>query len=191
MVVTRLLGVLLLTALASFSGCSPEGGETGSRADRVVAEFGLKELSDFESKVLDDGLVAQAEYDEAYQRWLDCAKGVGLGVEPKKDEVTGAFHVVNISVPADENSQERQERDAELSISCEDGNFTLIDAVYRDQVMNPDAKDWDEGVVACMVEDGVVGPDFDKEQYLSEEPLPDAAWASDCLWNPFGIQFER
>ena len=66
------------------------------------------------------------------------------------------------------------------------GGRLSVDAVYRDQVLNPQSLDWIDGVVACLVDEGTVASDFDRDDYLRGDLPEDVLWSS-CHENPFGV----
>ena len=174
---------LLLAVSVVMTGCTLTESDASSRTDRVLQGFPGWELTDFQTGVLEDGVVSQAEYDEAFSLWVACVEGRGLHVEMVRDSL--GLYTQSFSYPKDLTPREVEAlRDA--SDECEDGTFPLVDAVYRDQVLNPQSLDWIDGVVACLVDEGTVASDFDRDDYLRGDLPEDVLWSS-CHENPFGV----
>lgn len=181
-----MLALMLIGASIGVAGCAAENGGDEGRVDRVLKDFAGMTLSDFETAVLEDGAVSQSEYDEAFASWRNCAEGRGLTVTSERDEF-GIYRLATTR-PRDQATDDRLEQDRMISDECARGTFTVIDAVYRDQTLNPQSRDWNDGVVACLVDEGLVEPEYTRENLLSgSPPLSEQALASACLENPFGV----
>lgn len=169
-----------MTLAACSSGPASEDG----RLERVLEDFQWSfELSEFEERVFADGVVTQAEYDEAYDRWRTCAEDRGLTVRVERDDFD--LYVIVLSRPA-ETDEDDAMQDLDTSLECEKGNWILIEQVYRDQTLNPDSRNWYEGELECMVDSGLVDPEVSVDEYMTMQfPDTDEAWA--CYTNPFGV----
>lgn len=180
------LALLVGGASVSLAACTSTPDGNLDRVERVTNEFAGLELSEFETDVFADGEVTQSEYDEAYGLWRSCAEGRGLTVEVERDDF-GMYRQVTTR-PKDLATDDRLEQDRTIADECGRGTLLLVDAVYRDQVLNPNSRDWNDGVVSCLVDNGLVEPDFDRDDLLSgSSPLPESAEVASCLENPFGI----
>lgn len=175
-------GVVACVAAALLVGCSGQAPE-GSRVDRVLEGVDTSQLSEFEQAVLEDGVVTQAEYDEAFSKWVDCMSASGITTYDDQDEF-GRYLMVN-EVP--ESSTEAEvEAAGDTSQACETGTTRYIDVVYVDQVMNPESQDWEQGVVDCLKAGGFVGSDYSVEDLTGADfPVEEAALG--CVSNPFGV----
>ncbi|WP_344013123.1 hypothetical protein [Microbacterium natoriense] len=181
------LALIFMGAGVSLAACAPADDVGNDRVDRVVSGYDGVELSEFESGVLEDGTVTQAEYDEAFAAWKTCVEGRGLTATDERDEF-GIYRQA-INRPKEQATEEQIRADGEVAGDCGKGTLLIVDAVYRDQVMNPASRDWDQGVVDCLIHEKVVEPDFNTEDLLSgQPPLPEAAYATTCLDNPFGVR---
>lgn len=180
------LALIVVSASTGIAGCAAESGADDARVDRVLEDFAGMTLSDFETAVLEDGAVSQSEYDEAFASWRNCAEGRGLTVTSERDEF-GMYRLATTR-PRDQATDDRLEQDRMISDECARGTLMVIDAVYRDQTLNPKSRDWNDGVVDCLREQGLVEADYTREKLLSgSPPLSEQALASACLENPFGV----
>lgn len=150
----------------------------------MLAGFPSDVLSEFEDRVFADGVVTQAEYDEAYHRWRTCAESGGVTVRVERDDY--GLYVIATSLPIESATDEAFERDRQVSDLCEGGSWMLISAVYHDQLMNPDSRDWNEGVWQCLIDTGALDSDYTLESFLTQES-PQTVYGSTCIGNPFGV----
>ena len=90
---------LLLAVSVVMTGCTHTESDASSRTDRVLQGFPGWELSDFQTGVLEDGVVSQAEYDEAFSLWVACVEGRGLHVEMVRDSL--GLYTQSFSYPKD------------------------------------------------------------------------------------------
>lgn len=180
------LAVIIVGASASLSACAATAAADSGRVDRVRDGLPRMELSGFETGVFADGQVSQAEYDEAYSLWKSCSEGRGVTVSVERDE-WGLYREVT-TLPKELATEERMYQDSIISQECERGTYVLVEAVYRDQVLNPESRDWNDGIVSCLIDRGIVGADFTRDDLLSgQSTLPRTDDVTECHLNPFGV----
>ena len=160
-----MLAIAVIGVSAALAGCTAADADPDARLDRVLEDFAGLELSDFESAVLEDGVVSQSEYDEAFASWRTCAEGRGLTVTEERDE--HGMYRMTTTRPREQATDDRLRQDRTISDECAMGTFTVIEAVHRDQTLNPQSRDWNDGVVACLVDQGLVEPGYTRENLLS------------------------
>ncbi|MFF3027204.1 hypothetical protein [Microbacterium sp. NPDC057944] len=178
-----LISTLLMGVGISAIGCSSTENASPDRLDRVLGNFTGITLSDFEEGVVKDGVVSSAEYEEAYNLWKTCVEDNDVGVVVERDDF-------GLLVPTTSIPKERPEQEAlDVSAECGEGTFDVVRNLYEDQVLNPDSRDWNEGVVECLIDHDLVDPDYTVEKFLTEE-LPASAQTeagTACMSNPFGV----
>ncbi|MFB9183269.1 hypothetical protein ACFFX1_34510 [Dactylosporangium sucinum] len=168
--------MLLLTA-----GCGDDAPE--AKDNPYAAEFRIareRATSDFEKKVLADSDITKAEFDEAVQRYVRCAKDRGVDITP-------------IPVGGYYNYETVKTDNAEAVIAeCRAGTIAVLEPLYVDRLMNPQKRDIFELQVECLKKSGVVPADYtvqqlkaDKENQFAGAPFsPDDAKFSACMANP-------
>ncbi|GIF10103.1 hypothetical protein [Actinoplanes teichomyceticus] len=177
-----LFGGTLVALLAATSGCGGSDEKVSSK-DPYAAEVRQAQQqakTDFERQVLADGAVTKAEFDEAVQRYVKCAKDRGVEIEPI---AVGGYYNYR-TVKSDESEA--------VSTECGTGTTRLIEPLYVDRLMNPEKKDMDELTLACLRKNGVVPDGYTVEQFkkaaeqgFSGAPFdPDGAKFQACMANP-------
>lgn len=180
------LALIIVGASANLSACAATMAVEPGRVDRVREDFPRMELSEFETGVFADGQVSQAEYDEAYNLWKSCVEGRGVTVSVERDK-WGLYREAT-TLPKELATEERMHQDSIISQECERGTYLLVEAVYRDQVLNPESRDWNDGIVSCLIDRGIVGADFTRDDLLSgQSTLPRTDDVTECQLNPFGV----
>ncbi|SNU01181.1 hypothetical protein SAMN06298212_1085 [Ruaniaceae bacterium KH17] len=185
-----LTGVVVVGICALLVGCSDSSEPEVARVDRILSMGGDSvELSDFERKVFEDGVVSQAEYDEAFGLWAACVKERGVQVgDTGRDEF--GFYWQNTITSVNDSAEEDEQMRRDVH-ECSQGTWIFIDNVYRDQVLNPESRDWFDGIAECLVDAGLVEKGFTREDYF-DLPYP-PPWgheneeARECQINPFRV----
>ncbi|WP_017571343.1 hypothetical protein [Nocardiopsis halotolerans] len=195
-------GALLLTlTLGACSGSS--GGEPdGSLSPALLSEFeALRERarSDFEREVLDraieGGGITQEDYEEAFNRYTECAEAAGLR-ETYAKLPNGLYQLTEWEVDADPTDQEAYERATnahmETSADCAEGTILLIESAYTLQLGNPEGiEDPRQAAISCLEDEGIIEPDSytpdefdaDLEEVFADAPFdPSDEAASLCLY---------
>lgn len=192
------------------SGCSGEEGSEGGVVEERIAALaalgGGAELSAFEKQVLDDRVVTQAEYDEAYAKFATCISGQGMTATDERDG--NGFYLrgtqsaefdalVAAGAPQAERDEFTRKQGRQVA-ECQQGTFGLIDAVYREQTLNPEGKDFEQGTVDCLVRLGVIEPTFTKADWqeysrgASDVEIDFAAPGVEaCVADPFGNSLDE
>jgi hypothetical protein len=152
----RYVRLATLTIVIILSGCagSPPG-EAGPSAP-YAAEFKAAEAaatSDFEREVLRDGKITQQEFDEASQRFIDCASQRGVTVTQLSEG--GRFSGWSVTGPNKD----------EVFASCQIGTVTLIEPLYNDILRNPKHLDINELESACLRRAGLAPPSYTAADY--------------------------
>ena len=177
LIIRCLLTVVLVT------GC----GQTDAIADdpyRADLEAALERAtSEFEREVLRDLRITRAEYEEAVERYVQCAndRGVELTKIPQ-----GGYYVYGH--PAIDDA------DAILD-DCRIGTVDLVEHLYVDMLVNPDKTDFDMLVVKCLLEKGLAPEGYTTEEHkrlreTATGPAPDYPFDtedshfSECMANP-------
>lgn len=181
---------LLTGALAACS--SPEPARGPYAADIELAR--AQASSDFEKDVLADAKISRAEYEEAVQRFVTCVNTSGAKVATE-DQSGYYIYRVDGDVEAYDGVRDK----------CQKGTNGLIEALYVDQLTNPDKRPLADLMAACFRKYGVAPPNFTTEDMKpllsSQQDLvaandPGGDWegydfdpstnpkASDCFSNP-------
>lgn len=147
--------------------------------------------SDFERDVLADDEITRAEYEEAFQRYVDCMAGKGIAVGLYDQ---GGQYFVSVAAEDDEAFQREE---SEEGGGCVEGTTALISPLYVQILTNPNQEDHTELIVACLIDLGLADPSFTAEQWeeLTAQGQ-NAQWPFDkedhrfsaCLLNPSNPQ---
>ncbi|MEU0488111.1 hypothetical protein ABZ249_02705 [Nocardiopsis sp. NPDC006139] len=198
----RALGCALLLTLA-LSACADGAGEAESPlSPALLTEFeALRERAgtDFEQEVLDraieEGGVTQEDYEEAFNRYTECAEAAGLR-ETYTKLPNGLYQLTDWEVDADPRDQEAYEAATnahmETSADCAEGTILLIESAYSLQLGNPEGiEDPRLAAIQCLEDEGIVEPDsytpeeFDEdlENVFADAPFdPSDEAANLCLY---------
>ena len=186
-----LCGALLLTL--ALSACSDRDAEAESAlGPGLLREFeSLREraATDFEQEVLDraieDGGITQEDYEEAFNRYTECADAAGLR-ETYTKLPNGLYQLTEWEVDADPRDQEAYEEATnahmETSADCAEGTILLIESAYSLQLGNPEGiEDPRQAAIQCLEDEGLVEPDsYTPDEF--DEDLEDAF--SDAPFDP-------
>lgn len=163
-----------------------------SRAEKV-AEVRQNPESELEARVLQDGVVSTDEYNEAVNAYLACMSDAGYEMLTSANQfVPGMYDYAH-----DSSATPEAERDSDrlftTSDDCSVGTTMNIEAIFGDQIVNPDDVDIMALTVSCLettgvVESGVLTPEYLTSALSQETPdLPFDLWedqAMSCLLNP-------
>lgn len=141
--------------------------------------------SDFQKKVLSDGVITQEEYIEALDRWVACMEDAGLtaGVVPEGD---GTF---SYSIASADGDIDRQ------NDTCREATVDGIDSIYIGMLQDPANRTGPELMRDCLVAAGKLDGSFtaiDMEEQLG--PIIEGTSrivdnmdpaVVDCVRNPF------
>ncbi|MGC4192828.1 MAG: hypothetical protein QM589_16915 [Thermomicrobiales bacterium] len=199
--------VATLIATIALGGSSFAFAEaTPATNDAYADEFAdarEEATSDFERDVLADGRITQAEYDEAVQHFATCLRGdPGFEVTIAPDPLIPGAAIYRIDGGPDVPPEVRMR----IVESCAEGTIAIVEPLFIATIVNPEHADFDEMVLACLHDGGLVATDFDeadlaalREAASSETarinpnitsgintPAPDKAVAA-CLVNPIHI----
>jgi hypothetical protein len=198
----RALGGALSLTLA-LSACSGGTGESESPlSPALLTEFeALREraATDFEQEVLDraidEGGITQEDYEEAFNRYTECAEAAGLR-ETYTKLPNGLYQLTEWEVDADPQDQEAYEAATnahmETGADCAEGTILLIESAYSLQLGNPEGiEDPRQAAIRCLEDEGIVEPDSytpeefdeDMENVFSDAPFdPSDEAANLCLY---------
>lgn len=123
--------------------------------------------SDFEKEVLSDGIVTEAEYDEAVHRQVDCAESKGANFKAIK----GRSGLYTYEVRGD--SQSSADRGGKIMDECAIGNTSVIVGLYNDMTANPRKEDRYDLVLACLKRFKIVDQSYTRDQLLTDEHDPE------------------
>lgn len=156
---THRSGMLALFGLCvslCLAGCAESvvADPTAPSGERVAAAY-QQASSDFELDVLEDGEITSEEYDDAMDRFVECMDEAGVTVSLND---VGGYYTYQVS---DSGGFEAHQS------TCREGTVALIEPIYVDSVINPDALEPSDAIAACLVRHGVVpegftGDDFDE-----------------------------
>lgn len=170
-----------------------DAGDGTSAGGAYAAQFEQARqaaTSDFERDVLADDEITRAEYEEAYQRYVDCMAGKGITVSLLDQ---GGRYFVSVAAEDDEAFQDEEREEG----SCVEGTTALISPLYVQILTNPNQEDEDELIVACLIDLGLADPSFTAEQWKELGAQgQNAQWPFDkedrrygaCLLNPSNPQ---
>jgi hypothetical protein len=183
--------ISISTFVVSLAGCTqvPVGSpipdkEDPSNAYSTEYQAALAAAtSDFELKVLEDGEVSGAEYEEAMNLYFECLESRGLTVTPQRlgsglyaFEVTGLWNEAEVNAAIGE---------------CAEGTSEVIEPLYSMVSKNPRNRDVYELTAECLVAVGFVdapftAADFKREFDTSEFAIRvmDDASGARCIENP-------
>lgn len=180
--------------LFASNGCAadfgPSDGFAGSAGDVPeftgpwASEFAdtYRAGSDIVRAILEDGAISDAEWAETSDAFIGCMQD--RGVRATLDDAYGAIALPDMPKP-DAAS------DAALDACTPD--FYAVSSLRRDLARNPDARDEDAIIAACLVEAGLVEPGYSGEDLASDakqESLPfdndDPVFGS-CIRDPLGL----
>ncbi|HHW84554.1 MAG TPA: hypothetical protein GX743_12230 [Actinomycetales bacterium] len=171
--------LLPLAAALLLSGCSA-GTEEGPWSD-TIREYGSLASSDFERDVLSDGEITQAEYDEAVDRFVSCARDQGVEVE-----VTGTGYVFE-AAPSGQTHAETVVHD------CAIGTTSLIEGLWTAMQQNPENIVMEQLVVDCLKDAGAIPDSYDPADFVQDYQsgsvaglATDSPALTTCMENPHG-----
>lgn len=160
-------GAILLFVV---TGCSTGESDSLSPEELFAQDIkvaGEQATSDFEKDVLADGKIEQAEYAEAWQRYISCMQENGFPnttlVGPDAD---GLYSEQTTST----GSANGDDVDANMSASydCATGTTLLIAEIYKQQSVNPQHLTFEDAVVDCLIAEGLVDSDYTAEDLNRE-----------------------
>lgn len=142
--------IVLLSLLCCCSG--PHEDTSDPYASQIAAAR-QKATSDFERQVLEDGVITRAEYEEANQRLVACAKsrGVDIGLHDQS-----GYYIYSVQ---NYDANERIVQD------CQTGTTALIGPLYVDMLINPKKQDIHELIAECLVASGLAPTGFSKTDF--------------------------
>ncbi|MDR0505100.1 MAG: hypothetical protein LBG70_04770 [Bifidobacteriaceae bacterium] len=142
--VARLIGLLVVVGVC-LSGCTApqnlKGGAYASEFAALAEDTG----SDFVRAVLSDGVITEAEYQEAREKVEDCLAGLGVEGSYQPDQLGG------YSLLTGELTEAQQQQLVECREQWIDGLEWLYQAVKN----NPQNISEDDLIAACFVRHGV------------------------------------
>jgi hypothetical protein len=145
--------VLIGTVLA---GCSDEPpASRGPYFDDIVAAS-KDAKSDFERKVLSDGSITRAEYEESVQKLVACGDARGVSISPVSQGVTYSYEV------------KTSETSDAVMAECSVGTTQVIENLYGEMTKNPTKADYEALVAACLARSGLAPAGYTKTQYLRD-----------------------
>lgn len=163
-----------------------------SRAEQIETVLQNPD-SELEARVLSDGVVTAEEYEEAVDAYLACMADAGYTIQISPAQfVPGVYQYMH-----DSSATPEAEFDFDhligVSDDCSIGTTMNIEAIYSDQIANPDDVDVMVLTVSCleasgMIKEGELTPEQLKAQLSQQDPdLPFDLWdeqAMSCLVNP-------
>lgn len=144
----------LVGAITALAGCSQDVPQSpyAARYEEALRSA----TSDFEKKVLADGEVTRAEYDEANALYVRCMGDSGITVKLLEQ---GGYTVY---------SRQKTPGGDEIDTRCSEGTISLVAGLYVDQLTNPSDEDIDTLTVACLVRAGLVDETYTPERFADE-----------------------
>ncbi|GHC73227.1 hypothetical protein GCM10007079_06980 [Nocardiopsis terrae] len=200
----RKAGASALLTVLVLAGCgaqeSPEGMSEAAQAagtmDESLTELleAAKERSttDFERETLDraveNGGLTQQDYEEAFNRYQECAEAAGLQ-ETYRKMPSGLYRLVETGSGDSEDSMATA---MDANAECADGTIMRIESMYALQIGNPHMlADSRAAVIQCLYEQGHIEADYsmadfdrDMEDGMRSAPfdLADEA-VDDCFYS--------
>jgi hypothetical protein len=185
----------LLTASAVLAGCSPSGPESAENGDPWAAELAVARqnaTSDFERQALADGKISQTEYDEAYQRWLDCMRQAfppetsGFQITLVRQD-SGAYETevgpFSDAKPAPKDLETTTE-------SCRRGTTMVVAGLYTSMKINPENRPLLQLIVDCLKRHEIVPQTYTTEN-LQADQTRDAEGTTESIVHADGTIEER
>jgi hypothetical protein len=169
----KVWAVMLAAMLLGVSACAAESRRealpqqgTGERMKPLVEQFKdarARAGSDFERAALDrainTGKIDQADYEEAFSRYRQCAQDAGLA-ETYTKLPNGIYRVNPPSDIKDVDTYAKTMRDCAAN-----AGLISLEALYRTQVDNPDLlADGKLVAVRCLIKAGLVPTDYTVEK---------------------------
>ncbi|MCA9834109.1 MAG: hypothetical protein KC435_09195 [Thermomicrobiales bacterium] len=204
--VIALLGISVFFAQSSSTGpvdATPDANDSAIPSRReIVAEAQQNPESELEERVLADGVITHEEYQEAVNTYIGCMAEAGYEVTTTPAMFTPGmyqYEIVREDDPATPASDAYFEKLMAADMDCSIGTTYTIEAIYGNQIVNPDDLPLMELTLACLeskdlVEAGSLTSAELQAELAKENPdLPFDIWdiqASSCLVNPSqnGIQ---
>ncbi|CAM4041861.1 hypothetical protein NOGI109294_23350 [Nocardiopsis gilva] len=165
------LCVAVLSGCNAFGGDDPAGNAAGNSEPSLVEQYKQmrdEATSDFEREVFEraikKGEIAPEDYEEAFNKYMECAEGAGLD-ETYTKLPNGIYKLVKWDAGGADDEKANQEH-FEKSAECADGTIARIEAMYQQQVGNPEQFDDPRKVaVQCLIEAGIAPADYTEEQF--------------------------
>jgi hypothetical protein len=125
------------------------------------------DASDFEREVLtraiETGGITQEDYEEGFRRYISCM--IDSGYEETYEKRSDGIYTLKPPQKIIDGSQAALDTYAEMGTTCADGTVMRIEALYNEQLNNPGLlADPYEVATACLVQAGLVGPDYKPDQ---------------------------
>lgn len=141
-----------VVALA-LSGCSSGQASAGGPYTGSIKAAAGQATSDFERQVLSDGAITRQEYEEAFQRYVNCGKQHGVDISLVDQ---GGWYI---------SSMRTSPNSDQVDSACSQGTIALIGGLYEQTVRNPNKGDVDELEFQCLVKQGVAPRGYTLIQY--------------------------
>ncbi|MFF2620488.1 hypothetical protein [Oerskovia jenensis] len=140
---------VVVAALVALGGCSTAPSESEGPFAAEFAQARNQATTDFEREVLEDDEIAEAELDEARQRFERCVEDLGY-------LVTFGEHGMRIEYPGvDASNAAETEAASEKAFECEVGSTSVIEPLYAAVRSNPEGGDYRQNAVECLIRHGV------------------------------------
>lgn len=144
-------------------------------------------VGDAEAAILADGEVTPVELEQAHDGMRRCLADSGLTIDYAAD---GGFELGSRDGRPTSDSFARS--DAALR-ACESEHDQYVTFLFEQTRRNPEKRDEATLVAACLVDAGVVGEGYGREDYEAESDSgawsfgPDSTEGKQCLLDPLGL----
>jgi len=149
----------VVAACVLLSACSPSAQQPGPYAAEYAQAI-QEAKSDYVRHILQSGKITAADMKDAEQHVIKCTADVGLVVT----YTTNKWGIEEYALIVTEDTTPDQEASAR---ACFDQWMGPIDQLYQKQYANPDNKDWNGLVAACLVRKGVAPAGFTGVDYAN------------------------
>jgi len=165
------LGVVAALLSIALSGCTggiPAGDEAVEAPDFEgpwAAEFAsaYEEATSQDARdALEDGEITELEFAEMEQRYGECLEAAGIEFGGFNDDFSHGFNFPD--------HMTYEDADALLNECSEQTGERQISSLYSSIAQNPQNVNPGELQVACLIEKGLVSPDYTVEQWEQDVP---------------------
>jgi hypothetical protein len=177
--IAAIVSSLPLTSCGSSNKAEPPKAGNKYREDILLAAKQSK--SEEERKILADGSITRAEYEEAVNRTIKCVDDKGYKLN--KISNPGGYYTF---------SMETSEAGDKAYTECKEKFSSSVELYYGDQIINPDKRDLDELTVECFQRKRIAPPSYTaaqlktdlKKGFKNSPVVPETPEWLACMGNP-------
>jgi hypothetical protein len=143
----------MLLGASVLAGCSQGSHDPPRGPYYADIKAAAKQVTtDFERRVLSDGVISRAEYEEAVQRLVACGKQLNTTITPIDE-----YGLYEYEVPGGDPN--------DVMVTCDKHTTITIEPLYAETVQNPHRLDFDELIVACLIRTKLAEPTYSRTDF--------------------------